>query len=764
MRTPILLALAAIAGTAAAQQPDSREPSTPNLLPQQGVAHAAPAPTPDIPQRRSGPRPDARLHALPNHVLFDRPEVDGPLWLMGHDWKGFVDGEGFTFVPFFGSDAPRNFPLRIELTQARVGEQVLELNPGEPAAGATAVRTDRGSLTEVLDLSLRQVEQSFVFATLPNRGAVAVDLAFSSELTGRAIDGGVEFANEHGTVTYHHAIATDAAGHSMPLTIDWNGSSVRIEIPAQFVARATLPLVLDPLITSNLGIASTETNLQRMADVATMQDPDYSCVIWRNQFSASDEDVFATILDESLNDTLGTPAHIDYTFENWLHPAVAGNYFTRKFLVVSQVDISGVSSIRGRMIDTAGVMGTKIDIERDSVGGSLAGNNFRPDVGGDPYNSIDAYYTVVYEHETAVGNTDIHFRQVNQDGTLRTVAPQVLADTTTNESNPSISKSDDGYVHYVAWQRTWSSSPFDEDVHAARLSWNGAILTASTLIAGSTSNEFAPSASSRAEIGGTFYSMIAYLNDVGGADNDVVLRVVDENLAVLKTMNLSEDEDPVTAAYDQKDPDIDSDGKRFAIAYTDPYGGNQDEESKVSTVAYEPVADVLRIDDNRASMGLSVFDEVRPRICSFSSNGPTFSSDYVIANVNLGDNDVEAYRYGGYASGAFFTYFTSQCGTLGITPSGSATIGGTVTITVDNGPLSGTLFGYVGYIPINALGCNCVVGVDSALFYPNPLTWTIPANPAFVGLTLSVQGWTVLGTQCLGNMIDLSDTVDIHIK
>ncbi|MCB9878952.1 MAG: hypothetical protein H6835_15255 [Planctomycetes bacterium] len=764
MNPCILLTLAALSSAVAAQLPEPREPVTPRLLPQQGVAHAAPKPASDLPQRRSGARPDARIRHLPDHVLVDRPEAHGPLWLMGHDWKGCVDGLGFTFVPFFGADAPRNFPVRIELTQTSVGGEPLALSPGEPVAGATVVRTDRGALTEVLDLGLRQVEQSFVFATLPNRGAVAVELSFTGGLTGRAIDGGIELGNEHGTVTYHHAVATDAVGASTPLTIDWNGTSAHIEIPASFVVRATLPLVLDPVIQTNLGIASTETNLQTMADIATLQSPDLSCVIWRNQFSAGDQDVFATLLDTNLTDIIGSPVHIDYTFESWVHAAVAGNFQSAEFLVVSQVDVGTTSSIRGRLIDQTGVLGPKIDIERAGTGGSLPGNNFRPDVGGDPHSGIDAYFTVVYEHETAVGNHDIHYRQINQDGTLRLVPPLVLANTSTNESNPSISKSDDRQMHYVAWQRTWPTAPFDEDVHAARIDWNGTIRTPDTTIAGSVNNEFSPSASSRVQVEGTYYSMIAYLSDVSGTDDDVYLRLVDDSLMVRKTLNLSAAEDQLSAGFDQKDPDIDSDGTRFAITYSEPYGGTADEETKVSTVAYDPILDALRIQDNRAGLGLSVSDEVRPRICSFNSGGMVFRSDYVVADVNLGDNDVEVYEYGGYASGSSFTYFASECGTLSISPSGTTTIGGTMTITVGNGALSGTLFGYPGIVPINALGCNCTVGVWDAQILANPLTWTIPLNPGVVGLTLSVQGWTLAGTQCLGNMFDLSDTVDIHIR
>ncbi|MEO6593767.1 MAG: hypothetical protein ABIP94_03340 [Planctomycetota bacterium] len=138
------------------------------------------------------------------------------------------------------------------------------------------------------------------------------------------------------------------------------------------------------------------------------------------------------------------------------------------------------------------------------------------------------------------------------------------------------------------------------------------------------------------------------------------------------------------------------------------------------------------------------------------------SSRYVIVGANHGSNDIQVWEYGGYAPGPRFSYVYTQCGSLTLLESGTPLVGNTLTFTVANGALSGTIFGYPGFIPLTSLGCNCSRGVQNGLFFGNPLVWTIPANPIFVGTALAVQGYTVLGSNCLSTF-DLSDTVNFTI-
>ena len=112
------------------------------------------------------------------------------------------------------------------------------------------------------------------------------------------------------------------------------------------------------------------------------------------------------------------------------------------------------------------------------------------------------------------------------------------------------------------------------------------------------------------------------------------------------------------------------------------------------------------------------------------------------------------------------TFFVPQglsCGGLSISATGTPAIGQTINVTVGNGAASAVIFGVPGYIPLNALGCNCVQGVDQYVYFNNPLSWTVPNNPQFVGIPLAVQGFTIVGSQCLG-FVDLSDALNFVIR
>src|SRR5438552_2960054 len=45
-----------------------------------------------------------------DHVHFDAPG-DGALWARGRSYKARFDAHGATYIPIFGSAAPRNFPV-----------------------------------------------------------------------------------------------------------------------------------------------------------------------------------------------------------------------------------------------------------------------------------------------------------------------------------------------------------------------------------------------------------------------------------------------------------------------------------------------------------------------------------------------------------------------------------------------------------------------------------------------------------------------------
>ena len=735
------------------------------LLPDAALAPAAvAAPIAPSPRLRGAQQPDASAEGLLSSVLFDRPR-DAELWAMGHDWKASFDGRGFTFIPFFGSDAPRNFPLRIELASATVGGKALRLVDGIPQLDGNTVRTDRGDVTELIEAGLREVEQSFVFRALHNRGAIEVDLAMRTELAVTATAEGLRFANEHGFVAYRKAVAKDAAGASLPLSMQWDGDSVHITIPAEFVATAQLPLVLDPIVSTNPGIAPVNALLLRLPDTATLQSPDRSLVVWQQQWNATDHDCLGRVLDQNLA-WVANLTTIDISTDNWLGPQVASAGGARNFMVVAQVDAqTALSWIGGRIVPETGIAGSVIDIERSGVVG-LSGNNYRPDVGGDPYAGPGVCFNVVWEHQTSPGNRDIHYKLVQQNGALLTSNPSVLANLADDETFPSISKSNWEVDWHVAYQRRYPFFPNDQDIWEARVTYFGTIAVAPLTIAGTVLDELRPCVSSLAlpqgYIGGAI-AMVAY-ERVSAGQADIFCAAIDYGGGAAAVFNLSANEAGGTfAGRNQIFPEVDTDGVRFVVGYSEFSGTDYD--SYLSTLAFDPPTTTFRLDEQRVLLGGTVgVDDYWTRISAYHSGSGQPNPRYIVTGANISLNNIPVWEYGGYAPGfSFFGFYPTQCGSLTITPSGTPAIGQTISFQVNTALPSGTVFGGQGYTWLTALGCNCILGVSNGVVLGSSLSVAIPANVNLVGTAWSVQGFGFSGANCLG-FLDLSDTVDFVVR
>lgn len=722
--------------------------------------------------RQAAVRPNQQLTggapmlALPATVLFDRP-YPGELWALGSTWKASFSPQGITYIPYLGADAPRNFPIEMTLRSATVGGAVLPFQDGTPVTVGDQVRLDRGSFVEVYDLGLEAVEQSFVFRELPVRGTLTVEIGVASELVATAIPDGLRFSGVAGHVDYTKAVAIDARGRRLPLAIEWLGDAVRIAIPASFVEQAELPLVLDPILNTG-GPLAPSASAQRNPDVATLQSPDRILVTWQRTWSLGDEDCFTAVYDTAWN-LLSPVQGVDFTVENWIRPRAASTSRDSNWLIVAQVNYGSNYWVTGRTVSSGYALSPKIDIERAGVVG-LAGNTFSPDVGGDPFTGGGSiFYCVVFEKEVTAGNTDIYFKLVRPDGTLPNALPTVLANTSTNESAPSISKSNRTYQWMVVWQRQWPSSPFDQDVHGALISWSGSIQVPSFLIAGSIYEEFMPSVSSQASIAnlGSYYLVAWAQTPTTGVQADIFCKLYDASgtPVAIPELNLSQTSAAgAFAAREQTRPRVESDGARFAVAY---------DEYDPAAFAFYTFLDTIGAPVTGGTIGaLQVYDErvatnfVNGKLASLYSGGTQASPIYAIAGWSpLAPHTISAHTYGGYQPGSQFSIFGSQCGTLPISYSGSPTIGGQVTISVPHTVVSGMILGTPGFIWLTGLlpNCNCLLGVYNGVLTNNPLVFNVPPNSAFVGLVLSAQGYSAGGTSCM-SFLDLSDTVDFTIR
>ncbi len=105
------------------------------------------------------------------------------------------------------------------------------------------------------------------------------------------------------------------------------------------------------------------------------------------------------------------------------------------------------------------------------------------------------------------------------------------------------------------------------------------------------------------------------------------------------------------------------------------------------------------------------------------------------------------------------------CGGLYLQASGEPAIGETATFAL---PTASGLRGFVAGVPVQwpVAACpGCMQGANGTTLLANTLQIAIPPVPAFVGLTIAVQGFEFLpaGQPCLGQVV-ISNTIDMTIQ
>src|SRR5688500_17953336 len=86
-------------------------------------------------------------------------EADGSIWARGATYKARFGPGGATYFPFFGSNAPRNFPVEPSLASASIDGAELPLAPARGAVRVgQRITITRGPIDEVYELALDQVE------------------------------------------------------------------------------------------------------------------------------------------------------------------------------------------------------------------------------------------------------------------------------------------------------------------------------------------------------------------------------------------------------------------------------------------------------------------------------------------------------------------------------------------------------------------------------------------------------------------------------
>src|SRR5688572_12465281 len=349
--------------------------------------------------RLAGP-PEGQSSEFP---LYDATSQSG-LWVRGSDYKAYFDESGLEFIPFLGSDAPRNYPVHFQLESVRVGDREIAWWPGvSPEQDGDRVTFHRGALDEVYQIGADSIEQLFVLHERPGSGDLSVRVA----VTGSVLDGGLAsaesanglcFSNERGGVGYGRATLIDALGRRILSTTRLEGNTIEILTPAVELERAEFPLTIDPLL-----------DVIRVDDspVATLNPDaafDRSSAIWicvyEEVWSAADHDVRARMLKDS--GTMADSVLLDVSGQLWEKPRTANNNQYDQFLAVAarnNPNFSGRREIVGRTLGAwdKSVSGV-IVITPLNMNLNYFDFDF-PDVGGDGAPQGNARYCVTFRHK-----------------------------------------------------------------------------------------------------------------------------------------------------------------------------------------------------------------------------------------------------------------------------------------------------------------------------------------------------------------------------
>ncbi len=709
--------------------------------------------------RNISPLPPAAAAARP----FVDVAADGTVWARGQDFKASFGVDGTAFIPFLGSDAPRNFPLHLRLDQIVAGATEVALSPAAtPRAHDSRVDFDRGTVVETWLLAKDHAEQRFVFPAAVGVGALQVRMQVATELAVASdSEGGFTFANERGGVRYGRAIAFDAHQRRVDVASACDGQSLLLTVPAEFVATATFPLTIDPVLMTFVFTVSTGSNPDETntdcAYVGTYNGLYAS--VHEELYSQTDHDVAVVTVDRDGNNV--TRSYVDFTTDYWATPAIASHRGASQFLVVAAKGLptANIRLIWGRTMTWNGA--TTLNASAQFPIHQL-GTGKNPDVGGNPNPSPSAPsgYCVTWD---GTSDGELYYNLVRTDSSL--LWPNAIRLDPGSEfvSNPAISKSCGlGALASQEWLIVWQKrySPTDEDIHGTRIGVDGAVRTLDFLIDFSSLNDTNPEVSSLTDTTGAGAERFAvvYQRDfpstpLSPGHTDIIGQLFATTASVTGPVNL-------TALLggsifdNHYDACIDTDGQRFAIGFT--------QWGSIFSPNTEPYLATLHIANDAFAVtslpelvnGYLGHDE-HMHITSERSGG-TFTPRYMASlhtehtpTPPSGAGGVGAFYFGhiSLSSASYFNHSLPGCGSITLTPSGLPALASVFQLDISGHQgIPFLLFGDWLAAPVNVCP-SCVLGVDpgtATVLNTTSVSVFVPPQTNLIGLQVGAQALDLL--------------------
>lgn len=284
-----------------------------SLVPLLGAAAALPAQDPASARPASLQNP---VELTADFALVQR-EPDA-LWGLGRDYSARFHDDRVEFLPHLpGSPVGESLVLQAEAV-GRGGALLPLRRANGPIEQGRTVRYPHAQATEVYDVRADGMKQSFVFAELPaGEGDLVVTCKLSTGL--RLQQQGADelrFGGEHGGVRLAGVVGIDAEGRRAAGSLAFAGDVLSLRLPAAFVASATLPLELDPLLSAVqiAAVTSTPSDLHAAYDATSGT----YLVVWGGSWFGNTSEVRGYFLPGGpvLLQSLGNNRNIDVANNN----------------------------------------------------------------------------------------------------------------------------------------------------------------------------------------------------------------------------------------------------------------------------------------------------------------------------------------------------------------------------------------------------------------------------------------------------------------
>lgn len=685
------------------------------------------------------------------------------IWARGDRWKASFAADGFTFVPFLGSDAPCNHPLHLRLDAITSAGEALPLRfDHAPGCSPGEVRLDRGCASEIYLLTAAHVEQRFVFAAPVGSGDLQVRLRVETGLDCSPDGtGGFRFANERGGVHYGRALAFDARGYEVAVASRCVDGELLLTVPGTFVANARFPLTIDPVV-STFGALPAQVAPLLLPDVAFLGSWDgwYGTVV-EEVWSAADHDV--VIVARSADGNLGDTEYVDFTTTSWTRPKVASHRTASQFLCVAQRTGPAAFGIGARLVDFSALGGFPTLSPLAQLPVTTTIFEARPDVGGDAsiLATLPGDYCVTWE-----GSGGVHYRRLDTAGTFGLV--QTIP-TTQPASAARIAKScGSNLAPTQEWAIVFEQevTTNDHDVWGMRLSRTGVASTTFPIATGPQDDRAAEVSSVADRLPGEPWLAVWERFVPGGpfstAHRDIHGKAFSGIVPLSPATNLTALLQRPTS-FEQTGPCVDTDGIRFAVGFAERAQALTDVGPWLATVHLDGAAN-LAVTSYAELLNASPSPDEHLQIAAEHSGGASTTGYGAVWDVTLSSTASVAVQtlYRGHANlPSWFNYALPGCGAMQIVADGLPALGQVFSLALVGA--QGIPLLLIGTsIPPVPLCAGCELGVDpttAVLLLTTNLSLQVPAETALIGQMLAAQGLDFLApggctTPILGTLTD----------